>query len=823
MKQRNITVLTFFIFIILLISLSLGGCLEQNFGLSGGKGSGNNETVDNNKSSPKSDLKTNVVNHSEFETVNLTLSGNLTHGGNSTIVGNSTLSVNSTVSGNYRRGGALSGNSKMPHSTGGLCGVDGKIPNYANLFYNIPLSESALTKLENNGFVVIENPYNPSEEDITSMYSALKKDNIPIFITTDSVLHLYHIQFDETLRQIEEREFYDTLWNMDLSLLNASLDKYNSAIGEEKEAARRNVAYFAVALNLLQPKPEQVQPAQEETENFYYSDDEPLFPAGTEQYQFEIPEFVKPEVEAELALIEAHSGFELSPIFKYQEDYSQYVPRGHYTHSEKLQNYFKAFMWHGRISMLLKDELIESENPVKDARIQTIQASLISSELKSKPELLKSWDRIYNITAFYVGFSDDLGPYEYMKAMDAVFGNGTRDFNETTVKELKSKLAEFGGPKIYGGTGNCVLVPPFTPDQADQCLENTSGFRFMGQRFIPDSYIFSNLVEPYTGKYVGEKESPFTLVISQNRPIRGFPRGLDTMAFLGSERAVYWLDELNDSSYENYSVQYGKIEYEFSNLSEANWNRNLYWSWLYSLQPLLKDYGNDYPAFMQTDAWKDKEMSTALASWTELRHDTILYSKQSYTMEVGSGDLGEIPPEEKPFVGYVEPVPDFYARLLALTNVTNQGLDSMSILDPTSKARLTSLEGILSRLQLISEKELKKEELTADDYEFIKNFGEQVKGTITDVDDKAAKTTIVADVHTDSNTEKVLEEGVGYVNMVVVAYKLPDGRIVNCAGPVMSHYEFKQPMQDRLTDEKWRQMLETNPPQKPEWTSTYTP
>ena len=76
---------------------------------------------------------------------------------------------------------------------------------------------------------------------------------------------------------------------------------------------------------------------------------------------------------------------------------------------------------------------------------------------------------------------------------------------ETTVEELKTKLAEYQGPKIYGGTGNCVLEPPFTPEQADECLENTSGFRFMGQRFIPDSYVFSNMVGAYTGEYIGEK------------------------------------------------------------------------------------------------------------------------------------------------------------------------------------------------------------------------------------------------------------------------------------------------------------------------------
>ena len=123
-----------------------------------------------------------------------------------------------------------------------------------------------------------------------------------------------------------------------------------------------------------------------------------------------------------------------------------------------------------------------------------------------------------------------------------------RQFNETTVEELKAKLAEFEGPKIYGGTGNCVIEPPFTPEQADECLENTSGFRFMGQRFIPDSYVFSNMVGVYTGGYTGEKESPFTLVISPSGPIRGFPRGLDAMALLGSKRAVYWLDKLNDSA-----------------------------------------------------------------------------------------------------------------------------------------------------------------------------------------------------------------------------------------------------------------------------------
>jgi hypothetical protein len=163
--------------------------------------------------------------------------------------------------------------------------------------------------------------------------------------------------------------------------------------------------------------------------------------------------------------------------------------------------------------MLLKGKVIEAKDPEKEAQIQTIQASLIASELQSKPELLKNWDRIYEITAFYVGFSDDLGPYEYIKVIDAVFGNGNRNFNGISVNKLKTKLAEYGSPKINGGTGNCILISPVTSEQADECLANTSGFRFMGQRFIPDSYVFSNMVGVYTGEYLGGNTTPFTIVV----------------------------------------------------------------------------------------------------------------------------------------------------------------------------------------------------------------------------------------------------------------------------------------------------------------------
>jgi hypothetical protein len=413
---------------------------------------------------------------------------------------------------------------------------------------------------------------------------------------------------------------------------------------------------------------------------------------------------------------------------------------------------------------------------------------LIAGYLGADEDLRRKWDRIYMVTAFYVGVSDDLGPYEYIEALNSVFGGefSPHDLTADKIEALKLELAKYESPKIYGGTGECEIDPPFTPEQADRCLENTKGFRLMGQRFIPDSYIFQNLVFPKVQD-------------------RFFPMGLDLMALLGSDEAKRILDEQGVTDYPGYDTQYAMLEEAFDGFDEYEWNKNLYWAWLYTLKPLLKDYGDGYPTFMQCDVWQQKELNTALASWTALRHDTILYAKQSYTVKATA-----VLPPEKEVLGYVEPVPEFYNRLFALTQMTSKGLAAMDVLDDASKMRLERLEDILEKLIEISARELEGEELTADDYHFINDVGSQLDRVVSGLDERATKTTIVADVHTDTNTGQVLEEGVGYVDLIVVAYKMPDGRILAGAGPVMSHYEFKQPMRDRLTDEAWREMLEAS-------------
>lgn len=140
------------------------------------------------------------------------------------------------------------------------------LENYYLFTQKLPLTSESRDLLYKNGFVVLEsedyeNIPGMGNSRINDTYRDLKVADLPIFITSDSLLHLYHIQFDETLKRVEAEEFYDDLWKLDKALLEASIEDYNrlvedNASEEVTEAARRNVAYFAVALSLLEPKPE---------------------------------------------------------------------------------------------------------------------------------------------------------------------------------------------------------------------------------------------------------------------------------------------------------------------------------------------------------------------------------------------------------------------------------------------------------------------------------------------------------------------------------------------------------------------------------------
>jgi hypothetical protein len=456
-------------------------------------------------------------------------------------------------------------------------------------------------------------------------------------------------------------------------------------------------------------------------------------------------------------------------------------------------------MWYGRINFRLKE-------PDETRSALLIAQALANTEVAGEPAST-IWERIYEPTSFMVGISDDLDIYDYHPLIEEVYGSLSNDpsifLDEDKLTQFIAAARELPPPQI-----NSMWV--YIWEDRD---EATQGFRFMGQRFVFDAYIFQELIF----RSVGTLDDP-----------RMLPKGLDIFAAMGSEEAYSILQEMDETHYLHYDEQMNKLQGEISALEMDSWTQNLYWSWLYSFQPLIEVKGEAYPAFMRNPAWVRKDLHTALGSWTELKHDTILYAKQAYA-ELGGAF------EEPELKGYVEPNPEAFARLAALTRMTIDGLEARGLLDDSEtmgaiRDNLQSLELLLTQLTTIAQKELAGTALTQDEGDVILFYGgllesltlaaadkEDVEGRPILEDQEAA---VVADVATDP-TGQVLEEGVGRIFEIYVVVDI-DGQPVMTKGGVFSYYEFPWPMDNRLTDEAWKEMLnQGQAPEPPFWTASF--
>ncbi len=245
---------------------------------------------------------------------------------------------------------------------------------------DIELSEEQLALLSQNGFVVAS-PVKGEWQEFYQIYESGRYYGMPNFITTDSVYHVYHLLFDKMLRDLETSYFISDLRMLTTAMLAATTDQWESLRGSAlEEPALRNVAYFGIADRLLELS-------------------DPIIPEA------------QPYVDAELALITSASGPTISPLWdrpdlpddmKLIEDYSQYIPRGHYTRTEELKTYFRAMMWYGRLTFRLVDAFETQRALLLNQAIRTATAADGTSALSL-------WQDIYEPTVFIVGKADDLG------------------------------------------------------------------------------------------------------------------------------------------------------------------------------------------------------------------------------------------------------------------------------------------------------------------------------------------------------------------------------------------------------------------------------
>jgi hypothetical protein len=717
-----------------------------------------------------------------------------------------------------------------------------RIENYESAAKELPLAQVE-KNLRSNGFAVLPGW---AGYDLVSPYAALADRGMPQFVTADTILHLHRLQLSDTLREIEDRLLAADLAQLTTALAAKVRETPVPPDNAKDWQSARGLAltYLAVGQRLLRP-------------------DAPL-PDGA-------------DTGAVTAIVRAvEAGQALRPVhdFGYAADFAGFRPVGHYAANDKLQRYYRAMMWYGRMPLLL------AGGTPAEARRQTMAATLLASavhqaKLGDGRKALDVWTRIYAVTSFFVGLSDEPGPQQYYAALTQAAGDPPA-LNELAAQDGQQKfqreLMQFVPRPLFA---NVAKAPPSLPSPATGGglfgdLGPETGFRLMGQRFAPDAFALGKLVYPNVGP--GNRKTVFTAAtLPDGRIVRGLPRGLDLMALLGSSRARQILHFEGDDDYRgsfsalSYDSALARLATDLHALDVVDCNRNLYWSWLYALEPLLSEHAAGHPTFMTAPAYEARLLNTALASWTQLRRDTALYtrkgepllqeSKLATTKEVDAGAIpapwrGAIP------LAYLEPLPELYGRLLALTRMAAKELADLQVLSPAARSHLDQLEKQLERILALAEKELADQALSADDQDFLRHLpgglrplaaapnetrldtlAAEVAAAKKVHDDKrleglqrelyaeaygAVATPLVVTIATDVTGKVVLQQGIGKADLALFVLRLPGGKLVLAAGPVLSYYEMKRPRSEPLTDVAWlRRLAQDSGPDRPAWTQVY--
>lgn len=674
--------------------------------------------------------------------------------------------------------------------------------------------------LAKNGFVAAGEP----EAQMYHVYENTDYANLPVFVTSDSLLHLNHLMFDYLLRGIETDELMPTTIALVNHHLVAARNQMTKAPRAQSEAAARNMAFFAVAAKLALGEVEtgKITP-QAVGDDDALGKDRAAMRARTMRAQNallrkrtaelrknvdNLPAETKSLANQELELIRKHAGLSSSPIFggrltlgttntALQDErinYSDFQPRGHYTRSEVLRRYFLMAHW-------------LSGAPF---RRTTDGARRVLLMMQANDAMTKARHaKIVRVLDTFVGGADDDDFAAYEKIARGVWGSDNWNAREET------KLAQFV-EKI-----NALPLPRIAPSRG-------AAFRFLPQPYTVDAEAMQNLTYDGTPPDVGTIDAP-----------RYFALGLDVMGVLGSNRARQILDNtsfqgaffdfgLKETQYKNYDAQFASERQKFAAFSSADWQHNLYTRTLYSILPLLKSPSSTRYKFTRTQAWADKSLNTALGAWAELKHDTM--PKQPVAPEAGGeGGLSETPLWEQPR-GFVEPSPQVIARLLELAREEKRVLVSIGYLTSERKQRLDTYIALLTMLSALENKQNRGVPLSPQEVEQLRFYGAfQEHLTLVTAEGEGGSMegpdmAIIADVASAYSTRLqkllALQEGVGHALPIYVAVERNGHREI-ARGAVFTYYEFTQPAENRLTDEAWRDLLRDNPPKLPTWTSSF--
>lgn len=648
----------------------------------------------------------------------------------------------------------------------------------------LALTPAEKARLDSTGFMVSDRLQRDTMGK--ALHEIFKKD-LPVAVTTDAILQALHASYDDILKTLEEHVLLDEIDN---ALAKAHAATAKVAVGTDPMAAQaRGDAdlYLTVARSLLAGNAVKAQGG-----------------AAID------------EAASKLLALVAKEQMAGTTIFGSERvmDFSQFKPRGHYNDTEALKRYFRAVMWLGRVDLRFAEP--DANKGVWVYRPRQVMAAVVLQQAVDAGAAAQHVQTADDLLSLMVGPIDYItlqGVAALIKDQKWETASDVGKLTPTQADALVNKLAggAYGTQKIashYLETNPHSEVPTPLPPS----------FALLGQRFIIDSQVFSNVVYDrvmHKGQKV-QRVLPDPLdvafALGNSQAAVHLEKGFGQYPYQGALHTVRWLVDQHDATF---------------------WQGNLYNLWLDGLRamnPPTTD--NTYPFALRTPAWRDKVLNTQLGSWAQLRHDTLLYAKQSYTGSVAC---------EHPSA-WVEPYPAFFAKMAKISAVAKQTLVNATPKQPYVKQQLTNFFGewqsTMEKLQAIAQRELDGKG-TADDQAFLKQIISSTPGCGEPVytgwypklffqpDNVDKWKPTIADVHTNPNTgplpgPNVLHVATGNVSLMVIT-------IDNCAGggeafvgPVFRYHEVDVKEIKRLDDKEWETMLKDGKaPLPPAWTDSF--
>lgn len=684
------------------------------------------------------------------------------------------------------------------------------------------LNPNEFAVFQTNGFVVSGRLGSYSFAD--SFYKIFT-DDLPVFFSADAALHAWHRSYMAMLEEVEETFLAPRLQSVLQGMAGQVANLNAQSAGTALPNGVLDADYFlAVARSLVTG-----------TNNF----------GSLGQ---------NARVQTTLTAISNLQPAEIN-LFGVNRlvDFSQFQVRGHYETSLRLQKYFRAMMWCGQIDFRFTGS-------TNDNSLRELSGTVAMHLLMMNSGQFSNWKSMDDVVQMFVGLPDSLNFAQLSDLMAAAGVTSPANLpNAAALQNLQSKImaGQIGVQNIQSG----YFCSPFTRQQ----IKLPRSFTVLGQRFVPDAWAMGKCV---FDRIIWDEDG---IPGFEDKVMRRVPSALDiAFSVLGNNQTVpdiaARIANTNGHPWrDGYPYQHNlAATRRVVDLQDSSvWTNNIYHAWLGCLRELsAPTTAPEYPDVMRTRAWGMKTLNTQLASWTQLRHDTVLYVKQPYTGNV----LCSYPD------GFIEPRVSFWERMRDLALRTKDLVATLPktgqfIFEPNDPGDTTFTNAIgtiytnrvqfldnfaarMTTLRDISVKELNRQLLSSNEVFFIQSLIENpsqygsvrsYSGWYPELYYKNARAAhsgmfttsdmwdgLVTDVHTDpkdiivGDPGSILHEGVGTVHLLMMAVNYGPGDAAVYAGPIMSHYEFELGPTTRKTDSVWKSEIRAgNQPPQPDWTKSY--